>query len=55
MEEDKWIKGVVNTQICDVPSKLERKEEIKDYENAKDASYSNLGLNLIQRVFHKAK
>ena len=55
LEEDKWIKGIVNKQLSDVVSKLESKEENKDNQILVEGPPSNLGLNLIHRVFFKAK
>lgn len=51
LEDDKWMKGVVNTTITDVPAKMASDPNASD-KIVKD-SFSNLGLNLVQRVFHK--
>lgn len=52
LEDDKWMKGVVNTGLTDVPTMLTQDPNAS--EKIVQDSFSNLGLNLVHRVFHKA-
>lgn len=45
LEEDKWMKGVVNTGITDVPAMLTQDPNAS--EKIAQNSFSNLGLNLV--------
>jgi hypothetical protein len=51
LEEEKWIKGVVNTSLNNVPAMLNA--DPSDSQKIIQDSFSNLGLNLVHRVFYK--
>jgi hypothetical protein len=51
LEDDKWIKGIVNSKTTDVPAMMN--SEPQDSQKIIQDSFSNLGLNLVYRVFHK--
>ena len=53
LEDDKWMKGIVNTKITNVPAMM-NEDSSTDQKIVQD-SFSNLGLNLAVRVFHKAQ
>jgi hypothetical protein len=51
LEEDKWMKGVVNVSSTDLPALMA--ENLSDLNVIKQDRFMNLGLNLVQRVFNK--
>lgn len=51
LEDDKWMKGIVNTTTTELPALMA--ENPNDKNIIKQDRFMNLGLNLVQRVFHK--
>ena len=51
LEEDKWMKGIVNTTTTELPALMAEDPNNKNI--IKQDRFMNLGLNLVQRVFHK--